>query len=439
MKRSFRSVATLFLLILGVPSLALRAQQSTESAVKNLKDPKKKVRLKAAADLGVLGKKEAVGPLQETFKSEKDSEVRGEIVLSLGKIRDRAGLKTLTQALVGDASKEVRLQAIDSILRLYIPVEERGVVHRVIGGVKSIFTENEQLVVQPYVEVDKEAKEALSKALLDRQSQEVRENAARALGSLKASDQIASMDRALSVSNRETRLAIVKSFGIMRDEKAGPVLVRQLNDRDPEVVRQSAISLGLVKFNEGRQELRKLFDSSKEKDLKRAAAEGLALIHDKADMDFFAELLRNDSDDKLREFGAEGLARIADPSTEKALQDRLSSEDKSNVKAALRFALVSVGKTEHLTPLVEALGTGSANQAEVYLFEIGQHQKKIDLLYPYLNSNEPKIRAGIVRVLGRIGNPDALEKVKPLAADKNPEVARDAVQTVRILEQGKRE
>jgi HEAT repeat protein len=438
MKRYVRGIATLLLLVLGAYSLTLKAQQSTESALKNLKDSNRNTRREAAADLGVLGKKEAIGPLQDAYSSEKDSYVRGEIVLSLGKIRDRAGLKTMTQALVGDVSKDVRLQAIDSILRLYIPIEERDVVHRFLGGVKSIFSENEQLVVQPYVEVDKEAKEALSKALLDRKSQEVRENAARALGSLKASDQIASMDQALTVSNRETRLAIVKSFGIMRDEKAGPVLVRQLNDRDQEVVRQSAISLGLVKFNEGRQELRKLFDSSKEKDLRRAAAEGMALIHDKADMDFFAELLRSDSDDKLREFGAEGLARIADPSTEKALQDRLSSEDKSNVKTALHFALVSVGKAEHLTPLVQAL-ENSPNQAEVYLFEIGQHQKKIDLLYPFLNSNEPKIRAGLVRVLGHVGNPDALDKVKPLAADKNADVARNAAQTVKILEQGKRE
>jgi HEAT repeat protein len=439
MKRPVRGMAAIFLLILSTNSLPLQAQQSTESAFKNLKDPNKKIRKEAAADLGVLGKKEAIGPLQEAFHSEMDPDVRGEILLSLGKIRDRAGLKTLTQALVGDVSKEVRLQAIDSILRLYIPIEEQGVVRRFLGGVKSIFAENEQLVVQPYVEVDKEAKEALSKALLDRQSQQVRENAARALGSLKASDQIASMDQALSVSNKETRLAIVKSLGIMRDEKAGPVLIRQLNDRDREVVRQSAISLGLVKYNEGRQELRKLFDSSKEKDLRRAAAEGLALIHHRADKDFFAELLRNDSDDKLREFGAEGLARIADPSTEQALQDRLSNEDKSNVKTAIHFALVSVGKTEHLTPLVQALEARFTNQAEVYLFEIGKHQKKIDLLYPFLNSNEPRIRAGIVRVLGRIGNPDAFEKVKPLAADKNADVAREATETVRILEQTKRE
>jgi HEAT repeat protein len=220
---------------------------------------------------------------------------------------------------------------------------------------------------------------------------------------------------------------------MMRDEKAGPILLRQLNDRDKEVVRQSAISLGLVKFNAGRQQLRQLF-SSKEKDLKRAAAEGLAMIHDSADKDFFLELLRNDFDDKLREFGAEGLARIADSSVEQALRDRLTSETKSNVKTALYFGLVSIGKTDYMPPLVEALTAHFTNQAEVYLFEIGKHQKRVDLLYPFLNSNEPKIRAGILRVLGNIGNYEAFERVKPLAADKNSEVAREAVQAMRTLE-----
>ena len=421
-----------FLLFLNASSLGLWAQQSTDSALRNLKDPNKKIRKEAAADLGVLGKKEAINVLDEAFHSESDPDVRGEILLSLGKIRDRSGLKTLTYALASDVSKDVRLQAVDSILRLYIPIEEPGIIRRFLGGVKSIFAENEQWVVQPYVEVDKEAKEALSKALLDRDSQ-VRENAAKALGSLRASDQIAAMDQALSVSNKETRVAIVKSLGIMRDEKAGPILLRQLNDRDKEVVRQSAISLGLVKFNAGRQQLRQLF-SSKEKDLKRAAAEGLAMIHDSADKDFFLELLRNDFDDKLREFGAEGLARIADSSVEQALRDRLSSETKSNVKTALYFGLVSIGKTDYMPPLVEALTAHFTNQAEVYLFEIGKHQKRVDLLYPFLNSNEPKIRAGILRVLGNIGNYEAFEKVKPLAADKNSEVAREAVQAMRTLE-----
>jgi len=151
------------------------------------------------------------------------------------------GLSTLTRALLKDTSIDVRLQAIDSILRLYIPIEDEGIVRRFLGGVKSLFAENEQLVVQPFVNVDSEAKEALGKALLDRKK-EVRENAAKALGSLRASDQISAMDRALAISSKDTRLAIVKSLGLIRNKEAGPVLVRHLKDRDKEVVRQSAIA-----------------------------------------------------------------------------------------------------------------------------------------------------------------------------------------------------
>jgi len=409
------------------------AQESVETSIQNLKSTEKSVRKKAASDLGVLGQKQAQAPLDAAYRSESDAGVRGEIILSLGKIRDRSVLPTLTRALTEDSSKDVRLQAIDSILRLYIPTEDAGVVRRFLGGVKSLFAEDDQQVVQPFIDVDKEAKEALAKALLDRK-RDVRENAALALGSLRASDQIPAMDRALGVSSKDTRRAIVKSLGIIRDPEAGPILQRHLNDTDKKVVQQSAIALGMVKFGAARADLKKLYTSKKDKDSKRAAAEGLALIHDPGDKDFFMELLRNDFDDKLRELGAEGLARIADPGTESVLRDRLAAETKSNVQTSLHFALVSLGRTEFMPPLAEALTARFTNQAEVYLFEIGKHQNRIELLYPYLNSGEPKIRAGILRVLGKIGNYDAFEKIKPFVSDQDEAVVREAVQAMRILE-----
>ncbi|MEW5977491.1 MAG: HEAT repeat domain-containing protein [Acidobacteriota bacterium] len=435
-KRSLSTGSLIFLAWLALGSPA-GAQQSTESALRNLKAADKSLRQQSAADLGVLGKSDVVGPLDEAFRSEGEADVRGEILLSLGKIRDKAALSTLTYALANDPAKDVRLQAIDSILRLYIPIEEQGVVRRFLGGVKSLFVENEQLVVQPFVQVDKEAKESLSKALLDRESA-VRENAARALGSLRAGDQVAAMDQALAVSGKDTRVAIVRALGIIRSEEAGPVLLRQLNDREKDVVRQSAISLGLVKYGPGQESLKKLFHSSKDKDLRRAGAEGMALISDPKEKEFFEGLLRDDRDDKLREFGAEGLARIADASSEQLLRERLNRETKSNVTTALHFALVSLGKTEHVGPLVSAVTARFSNQAEVYLFEIGKHQKRIDLLYPFLLNDDPKVRAAIVRVLGRIGNYEAFERIQPLASDKNEDVAKEAVEAMRILERSRR-
>lgn len=430
----FRVLLVISLLPLKVAGAL--GQQSIQSATDDLKNTDKRARRQAASDLGVLGQREAVAPLEKAFVTEKDAGVRGEILLSLGKIRDRAGLPTLTRVLLTDSSKDVRLQAIDSILRLYIPIGDESALKRFFGGVKSLFAENEQLVVQPFVEVDKAAKEALAKALLDRKK-EVRENAAKALGSLRATDQVGAMDQALSISSKDTRRAIVKSLGLIRSQDAGPALVRHLMDRDKEVVRQSAISLGMVKFDGARDELRTLFNSNRDKDLKRAAAEGLALIHHPGDQDFFMELVRSDFDDKLREFGAEGLARIADPVTEVFLRDRLAAETKSNVSTALHFALVSLGKNEFMPPLVEALTARFTNQAEIYLFEVGKHQNRIDWLYPYLNSGDPRIRSGIVRVLGRIGNYTAFDKVKTLSSDPDEGVARDAVQAMRILERSR--
>src|SRR5215831_2916970 len=98
------------------------------------------------------------------LKKEPRSDVRATIVAGFGRIRDRAAIPTLADTLKGDLDKDVRSQAIDSLLRLYIPLEDSGPLRTIFNRVKSVFFVPNPPIVGPEVQVDASAKEALAVA-----------------------------------------------------------------------------------------------------------------------------------------------------------------------------------------------------------------------------------------------------------------------------------
>src|SRR5438093_11377216 len=163
-----------------------------------------KERQAAAEQMAVLGNRAGMPQLAEALKKESRSDVRSSMVAALGRIRDREAIPILADTLRTDLDKDVRLQAIDSLLRLYIPIEESGPVRTIFTKVKSVFVSPDAPVIGPEVQVDAAAKEALAAAMQKDFSGEVREEAARALGILKAKDQVPLLVAALEdPQNRE--------------------------------------------------------------------------------------------------------------------------------------------------------------------------------------------------------------------------------------------
>ena len=48
-------------------------------------------------------------------------------------------------------------------------------------------------------------------------------------------------------------------------------------------------------------------------------------------------------------------------------------------------------------------------------------------------SANPKVRAGVARVIGNIGDPASSEQIRPLTDDSNTDVVREAVAALRKL------
>ncbi len=394
-----------------------------------------KERQAAVEQMAVLGNKEAIPKLAAALKKESKSDIRAEMVAALGRIRDTAAIPVLADTLRNDLDKDVRSQAIDSLLRFYILVEESGPVRTIFNKVKSALIEPNAPLVGPEVQVDTSAKEALAAAMQKDFNDEVRVEAVRALGSLRAKDQIpamiASLEDPQNREHRTVRAEIVHTLGVLRDPSAGPALEKALRDPDRQVVAEAVLAVGLVGNTAARPTLEEIFRTSSSASLKTQALESLALLRDPACAPLFVSLL-DSKEDSFRELSAEGLARLKYPDA-KGWQTRFEQEKKPNVRNGLAFGLAASGNLDYINNLANSLDSRQSNQVEVYLFELGKFDGQLNELYRYMRSMNPKVRAGMVRVVGNIGDPSSTDQVRALSDDPNTEVVREAVAALRKL------
>jgi len=394
-----------------------------------------KERQAAIEDMSVLGNKNAIPILADAYKKEPKSEIRAEILAGLARIHDGDVVPVITSALRTDVDKDVRLQAIDSLVRLYIPADS-GPIHTIFGKVKNVFSTPERPTISAEIKVDPAVTAALGEAVQNDFTDEVRIEAVRAIASLKGKDQVPTLAGVLedprNQEHNQVRLEVVRTLGTLRDPSAGPALEKQLHDRDRSIVGEAALSLGLVAYKEARPSVETVFRTSSDKIVKRRALEGMALMRDPGAAALFESLLGH-LDDTYRELAAEGLARLHLDAP--LLQDRYSQEKKPNVRNALAFGLAASGQDNYINDLANALDSRQDYQVEVYLIELGKFDDKLPELYRYLKSTNPKVRAKMVKVIGEVGDPSSRDQIQAMTNDPNVDVAREAVAALRKLTQ----
>ena len=129
-------------------------------------------------------------------------------------------------------------------------------------------------------------------------------------------------------------------------------------------------------------------------------------------------------DPLVRQKSAEALARLAAVDQRKLVEGYQLEEKNKEVRLALDWALYRMGRSEALFRIVKELDSGRQDQAVGYLSEL----ETPDLLYPYLQKshNPPRITAGLIRALSRIGTAETLEMLKPYRESLQPKVAEAA-------------
>jgi HEAT repeat protein len=130
------------------------------------------------------------------------------------------------------------------------------------------------------------------------------------------------------------------------------------------------------------------------------------------------------ADPLLRQRSAEALALLAATDQRKLIEGYRLQESNKDVRLALDWALYRMGRAEALYRIVDELDSGRQEQAIGYLAQL----ESPDLLYPFLkrSTNVPRINAGLLKALARIGNAQTLELVKPFRESTQPLVAEAA-------------
>ena len=137
----------------------------------------------------------------------------------------------------------------------------------------------------------------------------------------------------------------------------------------------------------------------------------------------FAKQL-NDPDAHVRQRSAEALARLAATDQRKLVEGYRLEENNKEVRLALDWALYRMGRAEALYRIVDELDSGRQAQAVGYLSEL----EGPDVLYPFLKrtTNAPRITAGLLKALARIGDAHTLDLIKPFRESHQPYVAEAA-------------
>ena len=129
-------------------------------------------------------------------------------------------------------------------------------------------------------------------------------------------------------------------------------------------------------------------------------------------------------DANVRRRSAEALARLAATDQLKLVEGYQLQEKNKEVRLALDWALYRMGRSEALYRIVKDLDSGRQDQAVSYLAEF----ESPDVLYPFLKkeNNPPRVNAGLLKALGRIGDAQTLDLIKPFRESHQLYVAEAA-------------
>jgi HEAT repeat protein len=129
-------------------------------------------------------------------------------------------------------------------------------------------------------------------------------------------------------------------------------------------------------------------------------------------------------DPNVRRRSAEALAHLAATDQRKLVEGYQLQEKNKEVRLALDWALYRMGRSEALYRIVHELDSGRQDQAVGYLSEL----ESPDLLYPFLQkqNNPPRVNAGLLKALARIGDAQTLDLLKPFRESHQPYVAEAA-------------
>ncbi|HEV2497973.1 MAG TPA: HEAT repeat domain-containing protein [Terriglobia bacterium] len=423
---------TLFIIfsafIVSLVGVAGFAQQTANPLLDELKSQDANIRARAVRDIGNSGDTSSVQALTAAL-NDPSPKVRKEIIVALAKLHTNESLDGLVSA-TRDSDPDVRTMAVEAVVGWYtgnVPSTGfRGAVKKSYNGALNWF-QTDTTHIRPGMTVDPKTVAALEAVMEDTRSIEASRDAARGLGILLARPAVPALVKASHSPDAGLAVNALDALSKIKDISAGPEVTDLLDSPSKDVRRAACITIGVLRTKSAAPKLQEIYQTDTDGDTRKAALDGLAFIGDPASYPVFIKALWSQDKDE-RAYAAEGLARIRDPKAGANLEKRMKIEKDAGVKLALLFAQVSIGETEHLRDLVDALTSRTRGDvARSYLIELTRQKSLLNAVYSYLNDSNATIRRQLCVVLMYSGDASSLPHLSPLTHDRNSDVAAAAL------------
>ncbi len=401
-----------------------------------------KQRAKAVRELGKGAGSESI-PKLEPYLADVDLDVRREAVKAIVDIGTQRSLDALIKA-AADNDPEIQIRATDGLVNFYLPgYIQTGMtasLRRVGTSIKSKFTDTNDQVVDPYVQVRPEVAQALGRLARGGASMETRANAARAVGILRGREALEDLEQALRSKDTQVIYESLIAIQKIREPSAGLTLVFLLHDLNEKVQVTAIETTGLLLNRGAMNDLRDILDKSRNMKVKRAALTSMAQMPERQMHGVYAAYLDN-KDDGLRAAAGEGLARLKDPADRSAVENAFSNEKKTAPRLAFALALVALGKLDmgELDPLRYLVNTLNSNSyrgvARPYLAELARDPEIRRALYAVLQETTATKdeKAGLALVFASSGDRDSIAPLEALSHDTDPDVSQEALRALKNL------
>jgi HEAT repeat protein len=280
---------------------------------------------------------------------------------------------------------------------------------------------------------------ALGKLVRGGGNLDVRANAARALGILRAQPAVNDLIEALRSKDSGIIYESLVALQKIRDRSAAPRISFLLRDFDQKVQLAAIETTGLLQNKEALPGLLDVLERTRDNKVRRAALTAIAMLPDEKSRDLYTRYLGN-KDDQLRAAAAEGYARLKNPADLPMLEKAWNEETKTHARLSLAFALAMLGKTgvAEFSPLQYLINTlnSSAYRGEAFPFlvELARQPEVRKALYQPMISGTKDEKIWLARVMARSGDKEAIPHLDQLSRDPESDVAQEGLRALRTLQ-----
>jgi HEAT repeat protein len=342
-----------------------------------------------------------------------------------------------------DNDAEVQIRAADGLVNVYLPgyVKSGGIsgsLSRAGAAVRAKFTDTNDQVIDPFVQVRPEVITALGKLARGGSAMESRTNAARALGVLRGRAALSDLIDALRSKDDKLMYESLVAIQKIGDPSAAPRISFLLRDLDEKIQVTALETTGLLRNKEAEPQVRDALQNARTIKVRRAALGALAMLAVPVGRTIFQTYLQ-DKDDLVRAAAAEGLGRLKNQADRPIIQQAFTSEHGMNPRLSAAFALVNLGElaTDRYGPLQYLINTLNQRAwrgvASAFLIELSHDPAIRQAFYPLLPAatKDEKIQMSII--LARAGDKDSVPNLETLSKDPDPDVAAEGIRSLRTL------